>query len=155
MNMDSKLNFFSLNLLFSNNKIINKDIFDQKNTILFPENIHTLLVVSTPTLSEEEQNQIEKIMAACKRSPEEYTIIYPESSWLNYRNQASVQEVILFGVSEIKLGIAVFFPENQSCAFDGKIWIKTRSIAELMTDQQAKNTLWQQALKPHFIQNPV
>lgn len=85
--------------------------------------------------------------------PDDFAIIMGENSWLDFRELENVKHVLLFGISEEDLGLMVKMPWNTVTSFDARSWIKTYAIGNLMSNQQAKNELWQQALKPHFTQN--
>lgn len=142
-------NFF--NVLYSNNKIINyKDHFE-KNISEELLTIRTLVISRPFGRGPEEMDQLEKILAACKIQKEAYKVEQELRPWSFFRQWGNIKEVLLFGISEQELGLNLQFNENQICKFDERVFIKTASLGEILTNQQIKNNLWQNALKIHFL----
>ena len=126
---------------------------NQKNISEQLLTIKALIFIPAYNNREEEEVQLHKILKACTLQPEDYAIIIGENSWLDFRELPQVKDVLLFGISEADLGIMVKMPLNMVISFDERSWVKTYAITDLMKNQQAKNELWLQALKPHFTQN--
>jgi len=139
------------NSLFNGIKLINNKNNIEKN---ISEELLTFrtLVITAPFRNEaEEMGQLVKILSACRLQPTDYGIVPGgQHEWSYYRSQENIQEVLLFGVTENMMNIGISLPENQPVSFDGKIWIKTAAVSEIINSQQIKNNLWQNALKPHF-----
>lgn len=150
MTMLKSLNDSFLDILFSESKIIVSKNDNQKNISEQLLTISVLVFIPAYNNREEEEVQLQKILKACGLQPDNYAIIVGENHWSDFRQLENVQHVLLFGMPEQALGLAVQLPPNKITAFDGRSWIKTYNITDLMRNQQAKNELWQQALKPHF-----
>ena len=139
------------NVLFNNSKLIANKNNIEKNISEELLTFRTLIFTAAPKNETEEMLQLGKILSACKLQQNEYIITQLTNDWAFYRNNESIKEVLLFGVSEKELNIAIQIPINQSIKFDNRIWVKTMSIYEMANNQQIKNDLWQNALKPHFV----
>lgn len=142
-------NFFDI--LYHDNKIIKEKNNAEKNISEELLTIRTLVLTSPFQSPEVELAQLEKILLACKLQKEDYKVDPDVKSWAFYRKIPSLREILLFGISEKNLNLNLYFNENQINRFDNKIFIKTSSITQMMSDQQVKNELWQNALKPCFI----
>ena len=140
-----------LNVLFSNNKLIACNELIEKNNSEELLTIRTLVLISTPLQEMEEYVQLEKMLTACRLQKEDYKVQTSIKEWSYYRNYENIKEVLLFGINENDLNISINIFENQLHQFDGRTWIKSLSISQLAHNQQAKNNLWQNALKPHFV----
>lgn len=150
MTMLKSLNKSFLDILFSEKKIIMSKNGDQKNISEQLLTISTLVFTPGYNNQQEEEVQLHKILKACTLQPGDYAIITGENAWQDFRELELVKNVLLFGTQEDSLGIMVKLPFNMVVSFDNRSWIKTYPISDLMRNQQAKNDLWQQALKPHF-----
>jgi hypothetical protein len=139
------------NVLFHNNKLIGNKNNVEKNISEGLLTFRTLVLIAPTKNESEELNQLQKILSACKLQQSEFSIAPLTHDWAYYRNNASIREVLLFGISENDLNICIQLPENQAIKFDNRVWIKTASIAEMMNNQQIKNDFWQNALKPTFV----
>jgi hypothetical protein len=139
------------NVLFNNNKLINNKNNVEKNISEELLTFKTLILVAATKNETEELVQLGKILSACKLQQDTYKISFLTNDWAFYRNSENIKEVLLFGISEKELNISTQMPLNQIIKFDNRIWIKTTSISEMSNNQQIKNDLWQNALKPHFI----
>lgn len=139
------------NVLFSNNKIISYKDSIEKNISEELLTIRTLVIVGQPGREAVAYAQLEKILSACTLQQKDYMVASQPENWALYRRYDNIKEVLLFGISEEALDIKVHFAENQINKFDGRVWIKTMTISEIMDNQSVKNTLWQNALKPHFV----
>ncbi len=142
-------NFY--NVLFGNNKVIRNGEVIEKNNSEGLLTIKTLVLITPPMQEMEEYVQLEKMLNACRLQKEQYKVETEVKPWSYYRNFDNIKDVLLFGIREQELDINVFFAENQPHNFDGRIWIRSISIAQMANNQQAKNNLWQNALKPHFV----
>jgi hypothetical protein len=92
-----------------------------------------------------------KMLTACKLTKEDYKVELQAGDWNYYRTFENIKEILLFGVSEKELNIGVQLIGNHINKFDNRVFIKSLSIAQLANSQQDKNSLWQNALKPHFV----
>src|ERR1700744_1913675 len=138
------------NVLFNNNKLIDSRNNIEKNISEELLTFKTLILVANPKNETEELVQLGKILSACKLQQDSYKISYLTNDWSFYRNHQNIKEVLLFGISEKELNLSIQMPVNQIVKFDDRIWVKTMSISEMANNQQIKNDLWQNALKPYF-----
>lgn len=139
------------NVLFHNNKLIDNKNNIEKNISEELLTIRTLVLIAPLKNEIEELSQLTKVLSACKLQQEDYKISLLTNAWSYYRNQESIKEVLLFGITETDLNIGIQMNDNQIIKFDNRIWVKTSSISEMINSQQIKNNLWQNALKPHFV----
>ncbi len=151
MSMLNLINDRFLDILFSDRKIIVSKNDLQKNISEQLLTVSVLLFIPAYNNREAEEVQLHKILKACALQPEQYAILAGANTWLDFRQLEQVKQVLLFGMTEEALGLGIQLPVNRVTAFDGRSWIKTYAIQDLMQNRQAKNDLWQQALKPHFI----
>jgi hypothetical protein len=138
-------------VLFNNSKLIENKNNIEKN---ISEGLLTFrtLVIPAPFINQEEElEQLEKILAACKLQKEDYTIVTLTNDWSYFRHFNTIKEVLLFGMDEQDLNLNIQIPFNQPVNFDNRVWVKTSSVAEMMHSKEIKNALWQSALKPHFV----
>jgi hypothetical protein len=142
-------NFY--NVLFNSNKLINTQISSEKNNSEGLLTIRTLVLIAPPVNEMEEYVQLEKMLTACKLTKEDYKVELQAGDWNYYRTFENIKEILLFGVSEKELNIGVQLIGNHINKFDNRVFIKSLSIAQLANSQQDKNSLWQNALKPHFV----
>jgi len=138
-------------VLFSNNKLIENKNNIEKNISEGLLTFRTLVITTSAGNETEALGQLEKILIACKLQNTDYSIFTLTNDWSFYRNNASIKEVLLFGITEADLNINIQLPYNQPVKFDERTWIKTASITEVMESRDLKNILWQNALKPHFV----
>lgn len=142
-------NFY--NVLFNGSKLINTVKPSEKNISEGLLTIRTLVLITAPTNEMEEYVQLEKMLTACKLTKEDYKVELQAGDWNYYRTFENIKEVLLFGISEKELNIGVQLIGNHINKFDNRVFIKSLSIAQLANSQQDKNSLWQNALKPHFV----
>lgn len=149
---DINSNFY--NTLFNDSKIIKHKNTEEKN---ISEQLLTIrtLVLAAPLKNEmQDYVQLEKILAACKLQPQDYLVLQEsKNSWLALRKAENIREILIFGNAVHNLDIPISFIDNQIVNFDSRVWIKSLAIDELSNNQQVKNDLWLNALKPHFINN--
>jgi hypothetical protein len=142
-------NFY--NVLFNTNKLINTRIVPEKNISEELLTIRTLVLITPPINEMEEYVQLEKMLNACKLTKEDYKVELQTEDWNYYRTFENIKEILLFGITEKELNIGVQLIGNHINKFDNRVFIKSLSIAQLANSQQDKNSLWQNALKPHFV----
>jgi len=139
------------NSLFTGNKIIIDKNNAQKNISEELLTAGTLILVRESDLQPETEAQLNRILAACKLQKGMYKVETAPYPWQLYRGYEQIREVLLFGVTEKDLNIEVQFAENQINKFDGRVFIKSAGISQIAGNQEIKNALWQNALKPHFL----
>lgn len=126
-----------------------------------PETVKTLtdkkvLIISADYAeNSSEEQQLTKMMQACKLSNEDYNIIKlndaQKISWHLLRERLSPKVVILLGIDPQALGIVARFRAYYANSFDDRIWIVSASLQELEHNQELKKSLWVDALKPVFV----
>ena len=126
-----------------------------------PEN-HNLqkkqvLVITTRfEANSEVDNQLQKILAACKLREEQIQILFlkegEEIAWHRLRDIVEPKQVILFGVEPSQLGISAYFMPHQVSRFNGASWLQTLSLEELMKRPEIKTHLWNYGMKPVFLE---
>jgi len=142
-------NFYDV--FFSDNKIFNSRLSENPLPQIISPKVRTIIYIKTEQNGYNEED-ITKIMAACKLSKEEYQIISTETPWKYLRDHKQIKEVILFGNHEKEIGLLVQLPQHYPFYFDQKLWIKTYELNQIMSNNQFKNELWHKALKIHFLQ---
>lgn len=143
-------------------RIINTEIIDTETDVFWYNNsaIHeqisakNVLILSKKINNTSEQEQLDKILSACKLSEDTLNTIQLDESeriaWHQLKEVAHPSVVILFGIHPLSLGVSALFRLNWLNNFDGISWIPTLSLAELEQQPQAKKDLWANALKPLF-----
>ncbi len=144
-------------------RIINTEIIDTETDIFWYNNSVSHETISPKPvliLSKKidelsaEQQQLNKILDACKLLQDKYNIVQltenERLAWHRLKDIANPSVVILFGVHPSDLGISALFRLNWLNNFDGASWIPTLSLQELEQQPQAKKDLWTNALKPLF-----
>ncbi len=118
-----------------------------------------LVIVNTYGTGDGEEVQLKKMLDACKLLPEQYNIIQIEAgqmvAWHQLRDRLQPEIIFLIGVLPSQLGISALFSMNYPNSFDGKTWLATVSIADLKKNEEVKAQLWQNGMKPIFIERPL
>lgn len=146
-------NYGFFDILYASSKIIKQKHSIEKNISEELLTIRTLVYIKAPEPGTEtaEYSQLEKILAACTLQKNDYKVLEGSYAWHHFRGYNNIREVLLFGIQEADADISVAFHENQANRFDERTWIKTAALSEIANNQQLKNNLWQNALKPHFL----
>ncbi len=143
-------------------RIINTEIIDTETDVFWYNNsvshetiaTKNVLILTKKIGNQQEQEQLDKILSACKLSADIYNIVQLDESekraWHQLKEAAHPSVVILFGVHPSTLGISALFRLNWLNNFDSVSWVPTLSLAELEQQPQAKKDLWTNALKPLF-----
>lgn len=104
-----------------------------------------------------EEMQLKKMMEACKLSPDQYNIITLEegrqAAWYQLRELLDPKIIFLIGVLPAQLGISSLFKINEPNNFNDRIWLPTLSLKELEKNGALKVQLWNNGMKPIFIEN--
>jgi DNA polymerase III psi subunit len=138
--------------IFEQETLINTSIRMRNNSLLEKASgVSVLVVMEHQNLTDAEQEQLHKIMQACRLEEGAYVICDTTATWLDFRMEEHLQTVILFGDLEQRFNINILIPIHQPVTFDGRNWIKTCPVSELMNNAQLKSAFWQQALKPIFV----
>lgn len=115
-----------------------------------------VLVLSTPfAANSEDDNQLAKMMQACKLLPDDYKVIQVDAnntlSWHILRDKLGIKTIILLGLQPQDIGVSVQLMPHQVSRFNSCNWIVTASLPELRVHAEIKGHLWNYGLKPVFI----
>jgi len=118
-----------------------------------------LILVSECEKDSVEDQQLLKMLGACKLTDEQYNIIRLQKdqqiAWHRLREKLEPKIVFLIGVMPVQLGISAFFKLNEPNNFGDCTWLPTLSIHELEQFAEVKKQLWISGMKPLFIDNPL
>lgn len=103
-----------------------------------------------------EEDQLKKMLQACRLTEEDYNIIQLSSesfiSWHLLRDELKLKSIILLGVSPEQLGVCAQLMPHQISRFNDCNWIVTESLEVLLQRTEIKTHLWNYGLKPAFIE---
>ena len=144
--------------------IINTDIVTSANDVFWQSPAATTYMDARPVLvvsseyaagSAEEEQLTGILGAGCRLLTEQYNIITlapgQQMPWHKLREQLQPNVVLLFNVSPQQLGISALFRLNEINRFDGAFWAPTLSLTQVMQDKALKGQIWNNALKPLFV----
>jgi hypothetical protein len=105
------------------------------------------LVISAPFEPKSaEENQLFKMLGACKLTQEHFQIVQLKSeeqiAWHQLREQTKATKVLLLGVLPAQLGIVAMMILHEVNNFDGVQWMPTFSLNEITTNDALKKHLW-------------
>lgn len=117
-----------------------------------------VLILSAPyQLGTPEDEQLKKMLGACKLQNEQYNlIIVNDNQLININNiliNFKLKTILLLGVLPSQLGISASFAINYPNRFNDCIFIPALSLAQMEKEPAMKSRLWNDALKPVFIEN--
>lgn len=114
-----------------------------------------LILTNAYTEGGPEDTQLLKMLDACKLAPEQYNIIRinngQQAAWHKLRELLSPKIIFLIGILPSQLGISSLFRINAPNHFNNCIWLPTLSINELEQRPDIKKQLWQEGMKPVFV----
>ena len=106
--------------------------------------------------SKEEEQLLGILKSGCRLLDEQYNIIQlkedEKAGWHQLREQLAPRVVLLLNILPAHLGVAALLRLNEINRFDNCYWIPTVSLAQLMQDVTIKGQLWNNALKPLFVE---
>jgi len=118
-----------------------------------------VLVICDCAANTPENIQLQKMLDACKLQPEQYNIVRLQKNeqiaWYRLREQLDPKVIFLIGVSPSQLGISASFILHAPNNFSDCTWLPTLSISELEQHADVKRQLWQNGMKPVFIDNTI
>ena len=118
-----------------------------------------LILVNECEEQSPEDQQLRKMLDACKLTGEQYNIIRLQKdqqiAWHRLREQLEPKIVFLIGVMPLQLGISAFFKLNEPNNFGECTWLPTLDIRELDKFADVKKQLWINGMKPLFIDKPL
>lgn len=144
--------------------IINTDIVTAEHDILWDDATAYLqhkqpapvLVLSEPLIAgSAEEQQLHRMMEACKLSNSQYNIVYipatAQVAWHKLRHTLQPRVVMLLGLAPKILGISALMKYCAVNHFDETYWLPGPSMAAMASQQDLKGQYWNIALKPMFI----
>jgi hypothetical protein len=126
------------------------------SSIVIPAFQHEKMVVlSQPFgVNSAEAQTLEKMMAACKLSPQDYAVIQLKNdqrlSLQTLRTAGAPQKLLLLGIHPQQFGIQALLPLNTCQSFGEGLIIVGSSLSEIVAQPALKRAIWEQGLKPCF-----
>lgn len=106
----------------------------------------TLVISAAYEPGSEEEQQLVKMLSACKLRPDEYSVVKlapgENRAWFRLRPELRPSIVLLLGVHPAQLGISALMRPHDINPFDGARFVPTASLAELLTNAALKQHLW-------------
>ncbi|MBL7713186.1 MAG: hypothetical protein JNL13_11995 [Chitinophagaceae bacterium] len=122
------------------------DVFWQQVSDTALEAKNTLVISEPYGPGSEEEQQLVKMLSACKLSPDKYTVVKlapgENRAWFRLRPELQPSIVLLLGVHPAQLGISALMRPHDINPFDGARFVPTASLAELLTNAALKQHLW-------------
>jgi hypothetical protein len=143
--------------------IINKewDIFwlDKPGLIASLSEKPLLIITEEFGQNSSEELQLQKMLQACTLSTEQYNIIQVKATeqlpWHKLRDYLNPKIILLLGIIPEQLGISAMLQLYLPNRFNDRIWIAGLSLTELEKQPEAKKQLWQNGLKPVFVDKTI
>lgn len=114
-----------------------------------------LIIAKFSTQNDADIAQLTKILNACKLVEDQYYLLNMKEdeqiAWHRLKAHFQPKTVLLFGVLPNNLGISSLFRLNSANNFNECVFIPALSISQMEENFEAKKQLWENALKPHFI----
>ena len=115
----------------------------------------TLVIVNAYSKGSIEEMQLKKMLDACGLTGGHYNIIMladgQPAAWHGLREKLEPKFVFLIGISPVQLGISSLFNLNEPNHFSDCVWLPTVSLRELEQHAEVKKQLWQNGMKPMFV----
>lgn len=115
-----------------------------KATDLVPKD--TLVISTVFTSGSAEENQLLKMLAACKLTPDQYQIVQVSQdeiiAWHQLRENSKATKVLLLGILPAQLGISAMMIPHEVNQFDSVQWMPTFSLNQIATNDALKKHLW-------------
>jgi hypothetical protein len=117
-----------------------------------------VLILTTPYQPDSpEATQLQKMLDACKLQREDYNLLSINDNQLVnisiLQQTFNLNTVFLIGVLPYQLGIVADLALNYPNRFNDCIFIPALSLSAMEQQPQFKSRLWNDALKPVFIEN--
>lgn len=130
--------------------------WEQPAAALYLEPRPVLVLTSDLTPGSGEEEQLRGILSSgCRLLTEQYHVIEAgpndRMAWHKLREQLQPRVVLLFNVSPQQLGVSALFRLNDVNNFDDARWVPSFPLSRIMQDTAVKGELWNNALKPLFV----
>jgi hypothetical protein len=145
--------------------VIKSDIVSSKYDVLWDdissvttglEKRPVLILVTGCEAGSEEDAQLQKMLGACKLSTEKYNVIRmnegQQIAWHQLREKLDPKFIFLIGALPAWFGISALFNLNSLNSFNDRIWLPTLSISQLEKEPSVKTNLWNNGMKPLFVE---
>lgn len=115
-----------------------------RNANLVPKD--TLVISTVFASGSAEENQLLKMLTACKLTTEQYQIVQLGQdeiiAWHQLRESSKATKVLLLGVLPAQLGISAMMVPHEVNQFDSVQWMPTFSLDQIATNDALKKHLW-------------
>jgi hypothetical protein len=102
-----------------------------------------------------EEQQLKKMMDGSKLNAENYNILRinegQKVAWHQVKEILNPKVIFLIGVLPTQLGISSLFKINEPNSFNDRVWLPSYSLKELDVHADVKKQLWQNGMKPIFV----
>lgn len=117
------------------------------------------LVISVPFApASEEEQQLLRMLGACKLGPEDYQIVQiaPGNfvAWHQLKARSGADKVLLLGVPPVQLGVQALMTLHEINHFNEAQWMVTSTLEEISGNPQLKQHLWVNMLKKVYFPEP-
>jgi len=114
-----------------------------------------LILVQTYQAGGNEATLLSKMLEKAELQPEKYNIIQLDKdkivAWHQLRERLNPDIIFLIGVAPAQLGISSLFMLNVPNHFNDRAWLPTFSLAELEQRPDVRKQLWNDGMKPLFV----
>jgi hypothetical protein len=106
----------------------------------------TLVISLSFAANSAEENQLLKMLGACKLSSEHFQILQLKQdesvAWYQLREQTKATKVILLGILPAQLGIQAMMIPHEVNNFDNAQWMPTFALEHISSNDALKKHLW-------------
>jgi hypothetical protein len=136
--------------MYKESLVVLNDLQSKKETAVSkkknePEPLPGLVVLTAKPTSGEEKILLDKMLIACKLSPSAAILYHISERAPDYREITELPPlsvILLFGVAPLQIGLPMDFPPYQVQQHQGKTFLASDSLSNLMEDAAAKKKLW-------------
>lgn len=130
-------------------------MWEENTTAMALPNKPVLILTTSYIANTPEEIQLQKMLGACKLQPEIYNLIKINDNQLininHLQQNNNIKIIFLLGISPSQLGISASFQLNYPNSFKDCIFIPALSLTIMEKEPALKLRLWNDALKPVFI----
>jgi hypothetical protein len=115
----------------------------------------TLVISTVYAAGSAEEQQLQKMLGACKLSPEQYRVVQlaegQHMAWHRMRELLQPTKVLLLGINPAQLGISALFIAHEVNNFDTVQWMPTVALPQLLQDNNLKQHLWTNVFRKVYL----
>ena len=119
-----------------------------------PKDTLVLSTVFAPGSAEE--NQLHKMLGACKITPADYNVVQFQTTqqlpWHQLKELLKPTKVLLLGLMPAQLGISALFIPHEVNRFNEVVWMPTFGLDNLLTNTALKQHLWANVFQKVYFQ---